>query len=62
MPIVRIEMLKGRTLEQKEALVETITNAMTEIAKIPREHVWVIIDEVSGDNWAAGGVLLSKRL
>jgi len=61
MPLVRIEMLEGRTIKQKEALVEAITDALVEIAEVPKEHIWVILGEFKKDNWATGGVLLSQQ-
>jgi len=61
MPIAKIEMLEGRTIKQKEALVEAITNAIIEIAEVQREHVWVVIEEVKKENWGVGGHLLSKK-
>ena len=55
-------MLEGRTAQQKEALAEAITHAMVEIAEVPKDHVWVVFDEVKRENWAAGGLLLSKSM
>jgi 4-oxalocrotonate tautomerase len=60
MPIVRIDMIEGRTTEQKEAMVEAITDVIVKIAKVSREHVWVIIEDVKKDNWSVGGKLFSK--
>lgn len=61
MPFVRIDMLEGRTPAQKESLVAAVTRALVEIAGAPEDHVWVVINEVKKENWAAGGVLLSKK-
>lgn len=57
MPIIQVEMLKGRTLEQKRALAEKVTQAVVETANCPREAVKIIIREMEFENYAQGGVL-----
>jgi 4-oxalocrotonate tautomerase len=60
MPVIRISMWDGRTREQKEKLVEAITKSMAEIAKTPKEHVWIIFEDVKKCDWAIGGDLCDK--
>lgn len=60
MPYVKIEMLDGRTADQKAALARAITDAFVEHAGAKRESVWVVIDDVARSNWAIGGELLEK--
>jgi len=50
-------MLKGRTLEQKRALAEKVTQAVVETAKCPKEAVKIIIREMEFENYSQGGVL-----
>lgn len=57
MPIIQVEMPKGRTLEQKRALAEKVTQAVVETANCPREAVRIIIREMEFENYAQGGVL-----
>lgn len=57
MPIVQIEMLKGRTLEQKRALVKKVTEAISETANCPQEAVSIIIREMPTEHFAKGGIL-----
>ncbi|HAQ41391.1 MAG TPA: 4-oxalocrotonate tautomerase [Clostridiales bacterium] len=57
MPIIQVEMLKGRTLEQKRALAEKVTQAVVETAKCPKEAVKIIIREMEFENYSQGGVL-----
>ncbi len=61
MPIVKLEMLKGRTVEQKRALAKALTDAVAEHAKVAIDQVWIVIDEVDKENWAAGGQLMADR-
>ncbi|KAF5046934.1 2-hydroxymuconate tautomerase [bioreactor metagenome] len=57
MPIIQVEMLKGRTLEQKRALAEKVTQAVVETANCPKEAVKIIIREMEFENYSQGGVL-----
>ncbi|WP_078393058.1 2-hydroxymuconate tautomerase [Shouchella patagoniensis] len=61
MPIVHIQILEGRTTEQKRALVERVTTAVSETINSPAERVSVVIDEMKTENFAVGGVLQSDK-
>jgi 4-oxalocrotonate tautomerase len=61
MPHIRIEMLEGRSDEQKEKLVHAITRAMVEHAGAKADSVNVVIDDVKKTNWAVGGTMVSRR-
>ena len=60
LPIVRVDVWSGMTLENKKKVVEGITRVMEEIG-IPREATTVIICEEPKENWATGGQLHSER-
>lgn len=57
MPIVQIDLLKGRTTEQKRALVEKVTQAISETANCPKDAVRIILRDMEFDNFAHAGVL-----
>ncbi|MCY1372760.1 4-oxalocrotonate tautomerase family enzyme [compost metagenome] len=61
MPIVRVEMLTGRTREQKKELVAALTNETARIAKCNPENVQVVISEIERDSWSTGGILEVDR-
>lgn len=61
MPLVNVHMAEGRTPEQKKALMEAITAAMTEHIGAPRESVRVWIDEFPNTDFMAGGELLADK-
>ncbi|WP_054706500.1 2-hydroxymuconate tautomerase [Bacillus sp. JCM 19041] len=61
MPIVNIQILEGRTTEQKRALVERVTAAVSETINSPAERVSVVIEEMKQENFAVGGVLQSDK-
>ncbi|SDZ44456.1 4-oxalocrotonate tautomerase [Evansella caseinilytica] len=55
MPIVTVQLLEGRTDEQKRALVEKVTAAVSETANAPKEKVVVVIEEMAREHYAVGG-------
>lgn len=61
MPIIRVEMWEGRTLDQKRELVEVLTKEMARIAECDVESVYVVIEEVKKENWGASGQLCSEK-
>ena len=38
MPILQVEILKGRTLEQKREMVRKVTDAVTETLNCPKKR------------------------
>lgn len=57
MPILQVEILKGRTVEQKREMVRKVTAAVTETLNCPKEAVSIIIREMEWENFAKAGVL-----
>jgi 4-oxalocrotonate tautomerase len=62
MPTYHVEMIEGRTLEQKKKLVEEITRVSVEVLGGSPESVDVLITDVPAHNWATGGQLWSEKL
>jgi 4-oxalocrotonate tautomerase len=60
MPIVQVNMLEGRTDEQKEALITEITEAMVRSISAPRESVRVMINEMPKQHFGIGGCSVKK--
>lgn len=61
MPIVQIDLLEGRTHEQKKLMVEKVTQAIVETTGAKPENVSIIIRDMDHGNYASGGVLFSDR-
>jgi len=61
MPYVNIKITdEGVTSEQKEKLIQGVTDLLqTTLGKNPATTV-VVIEEVSTDNWGIGGVSVTK--
>ncbi len=57
MPVIRVSLWDGRTREQKEKFAEAVTRDVMETLKCPKEHVWIIFEDVKKSDWAIGGKL-----
>ena len=54
MPIIHVELVEGRTKEQKKQLGEAITKAAVDIVNVPADAVKVIfVDMKKDDIWKA---------
>jgi 4-oxalocrotonate tautomerase len=60
MPTYHVEMMEGRTVEQKKKLVAEITRVSVEILGGVPDSVDVIITDIKRENWATGGKLWSE--
>jgi 4-oxalocrotonate tautomerase len=54
-------MLEGRTEEQKKALVEKVTAAVSETTGAPAEKIAIFIEEMSKNHYAVNGKRLSDE-
>ena len=61
MPILQVELLKGRTIEQKRAMAEKVTQALVETVNCKQEDVKIIIREMEREDYATGGVLMADK-
>ena len=53
--VIELTLFPGRTKEQKRAVIEGITEKLLEALSIPREDVFIIINEPPLENWGLGG-------
>ena len=58
MPVVKIDMWKGRTSSQKQEIIAGVTETFVQQG-VSRDQVTVIINEVDKDNWGMNGRLAS---
>jgi 4-oxalocrotonate tautomerase len=62
MPFVNVHLWEGRSLEQKRALVQAITEAMVVHAGANPDALHIAIQEYPKENWARAGVLGVDRV
>lgn len=61
MPIVRVNMFEGRSLEKKRRMVKEITKIVADVCEVDQAGVHVLIEEMSRDDWGSGGTLHRDR-
>jgi 4-oxalocrotonate tautomerase len=61
MPIIRVEMWEGRSVDQKRELVEVISKETARITGCELSSIYVVIEDVKKENWGAGGKLCSEK-
>ncbi len=57
MPVVNIKIIEGRSIEQKRAMAEKVTKAISDSIGVPEAAVWISIDDMKPENFAQGGEL-----
>jgi len=60
MPFVNIRILEGHSQERKDEIARRVTETISEVAKLPKEAVWVVFEDVSGDDWYVGQSRVSE--
>ncbi|BEL06380.1 hypothetical protein Q0Z83_045710 [Actinoplanes sichuanensis] len=60
MPNITVELLAGRTLEQRKAFARAVADQAVEILGARRQDVRMVFTEITADDVANGGVLASE--
>ena len=58
MPVIRIELSAGRTQEQKQKVVDEVTQSMVVHCDCKPEAVHVVFMDVQPSDWAVAGKFL----
>ena len=61
MPMIRVEMYEGRTVDQKRALAEKLTEAFVETCGGTPAAVQIVISDIAKEDWATGGALAADK-
>lgn len=56
MPIINIHLKAGRTIEKKKRLVHEVTQAVCNALETTPDHVRIILQEMTPEDYAIGGV------
>ena len=62
MPNITVELLSGRTMDQKREFVTAVTDAAVDILKAKRDAVRIRLDEIERSDVANGGTIESDRV
>jgi 4-oxalocrotonate tautomerase len=61
MPLVSVTMARGRTTEQKKAMLHAIADAIHASVGAPRDSIRVWINEVENTDFLAGEEILADK-
>ena len=56
LPLVRMDILEGRSLEVRHELHDRVARLVAEVLSVPLDSVRTYITEMSVDGWGIGGV------
>jgi 4-oxalocrotonate tautomerase len=54
MPFINLKLVGKLTKEQKDLIAREFSDTLLRVAGKPKESTYLVIDEVSGENWAKG--------
>jgi len=57
MPFVTIDLVEGRTLDQKREIAKRITQTISEVAEVKPEVVWIKFNEMKKEDFSTSGIL-----
>lgn len=60
MPTIRVDLLEGRTVEQKRAFAEAVTEVVVKTLGGSADTVDVIFTDIAKHDWATAGKLWSE--
>lgn len=54
MPFVNIRILEGHSQQRKDEISKRVTEAISTIAELPKEAIWVVWEDVKLTDWYVG--------
>ena len=60
MPFVTIRILKGHSQERKDEISRRVTAAVSEVAQLPKDAIWVVFEDVTAEDWYIGGTAVGE--
>jgi 4-oxalocrotonate tautomerase len=60
MPFVNIRILEGHSQARKDEITRRVTAAISEVAELPKEAIWVVFEDVKATDWYVGGQTVQK--
>jgi len=55
MPFVSIRILKEHSQERKNEISRRVTEAISDVTKLPADAIWVVFEDITDENWWVGG-------
>jgi 4-oxalocrotonate tautomerase len=60
MPFVNIRILKGHPQERKDEISRRVTAAISEVAELPKDAIWIVFEDVEAEDWYVGATRVSE--
>ncbi len=60
MPVIKVELMRPCTKEQKKKLIYDLTKHTHDLLGVPSEKISVVIDVLDDDSWGRGGYTVSQ--
>ena len=60
MPFVTIRILEGHPQERKDEMSRRVTEAISEVAELPKEAIWVVFEDVTAEDWYVGATTVDE--
>jgi len=60
MPFVNVRILQGHSQQRKDEMSRRITAAISEVAVLPPEAIWVVFEDVTAEDWYVGGTTVAE--
>ncbi len=60
MPFVNIRIVKGHPQERKDEIARRVTAAISEVAQLPKDFIWVVFEDVEAEDWYVGATPVSE--
>jgi 4-oxalocrotonate tautomerase len=54
MPYINLKLVGTLNKQQKEQIAKEFSDTLLRVAKKPKDSLYLVIDEVKGENWAKG--------
>lgn len=61
MPIIEMHLMEGRTVEQKRAVAQAVTEAVTRSLGVKHDSVRILITEHGDEEFFVGGMNMAQR-
>lgn len=61
MPFVNIQILAGHSHQRKDEIAKRVVAAISEVAELPSEAIWVVFEDVRSDDWFVGGTSVTEH-
>jgi len=60
MPFVNIRILEGHSQQRKDEIARRVTEAISEVAELPKAAIWVVFEDVAASDWYVSGTPVVK--